>query len=157
MSFPTHQVVCQLLRSGPPKRNDKILLKFMDCTFQSNSDDCGLYTIANAIAEAFGIDPITQEYNTEFMRGHLINCFQQSQMSPFPARTRKSTFADGVRYSPDHKVFCTCQMPEDGQYAICEKCNIWYHPKCEGLSESDIPADDVPWFCKKKKKKKKNV
>ena len=34
----------------------------MDCAYQNNSDDCGLYAIANAVAEAFDIDPTTQEY-----------------------------------------------------------------------------------------------
>ena len=42
MSFPTQQVVCQLLRDGPPKCGHNILLKFMDCAYQNNSDDCGL-------------------------------------------------------------------------------------------------------------------
>ena len=83
MSCPTQQVVCQLLREGPPKRGDKILLKFMDCAYQNNSDDCGLNAIRNAVAEAFGIDPITQEYDTEFMRGHLIHCFEQNEMQLF--------------------------------------------------------------------------
>ena len=91
MSFPTQQVVCQLLRDGPPKRGDKILLKFMDCAYQNNSDDCGLYAIANAVAEAFDIDPTTQEYDTELMRGHLIHCFEQNEMQLFPARSRKSS------------------------------------------------------------------
>ena len=97
MSFPTQQVVCQLLRDGPPKRGDRILLKFMDCTYQNNSDDCGLYAIANAVAEAFGADPTTQEYDTELMHGHSIDCFKQNEMSLFPARTRKSALADDVR------------------------------------------------------------
>ena len=61
-SFPTQHVVCQLLRHGSPKRGDKILLKFMDCVYQNSSDDCGLYAIANAVAEAFGIDRTTQDY-----------------------------------------------------------------------------------------------
>ena len=76
MSFPTQQVVCQLLRDGPPKRCDKILLKFMDCAYQNNSDDCGLCAIAYAVAEAFDIDPTTQEYDTE------CNCFLQEHGSP---------------------------------------------------------------------------
>ena len=49
MSFSTQHVVCQLLRDGPPKRGDKILLKFMDCAYQNNSDDCGLYAIATPL------------------------------------------------------------------------------------------------------------
>ena len=39
MSFPTQQIVGQLLRDGPPKGGDKILLKFMDCAYQNNSDE----------------------------------------------------------------------------------------------------------------------
>ena len=64
MSCPIQQVVCELLRDGPPKRGDKMLLKFMNCAYQNNSDDCGLNAIRNAVAEAFGIDPTTQEYDT---------------------------------------------------------------------------------------------
>ena len=98
MSFPSQQVVCQLFRDGPPKCGDKILLKFMDCAYQNNSDDCGLYAIANAVAEAFGIDPTTQEYDTELMRGHLIHCLEQNELSLFPAKSQESYFAGGVRY-----------------------------------------------------------
>ena len=82
--------MCQLLRDGPPKCGDKILLKFMDYAYQNNSDDCGLYDIANAVARAFGTDPTTQEYNTKFMRGHLIHCLKLNEMSPLPARLRSS-------------------------------------------------------------------
>ena len=78
---------------------DKIFFKFMDCAYQNNSNDCGLYAIANAVAEAFSTDPTTQEYDTELMRGHLIHCLEQNEMSPFLARSRKSSFADGVRHS----------------------------------------------------------
>ena len=159
MSFPTQQVVCQLLRDGPPKRGDKILLKFMDCAYQNNSDDCGLYAIANTVAEAFDIDPTTQEYDTELMRGHLIHCFEQNEMQLFPARSRKSSNIDGVRYSAYLKIFCTCQMPEDGQYVICDKCSIWYHPECEGLESNQIPKSGISYYCKKclnpKRKKKR--
>ena len=45
MSFPTQQVVCQLSRDVSPKWGDKILLKFMDCAYQNNSDDCGLFVL----------------------------------------------------------------------------------------------------------------
>ena len=31
----------------------------------------------------------------------------------------------------------------------CNKCNIWYHGACEGLTESDINniPSDAPWYC----------
>ena len=152
------KVVCQLLRDGPPKRGDKVLLKCMDCSYQNNSDDCGLYAIANAVAEAFGTDPTTQAYGTELMRGHLIHCLEQNEMSLFPARSRESSFAGGVRYSAYLKVFCTFQMPEEGHYFICDKCNIWYHPSCKGLDINEIRANGISYFCKKclNPKRKKN-
>ena len=87
------------MRDGPSKRGDKILLKFMDCAYQNNSDDCGLYAIANGVAEAFDIDPTTQEYDTELMCGHLIHCFERNEMQLFPARSRNSSNIEGVRYS----------------------------------------------------------
>ena len=113
--------------------------KSLGMVYQNNSDDCGLYVIANAVAEAFGIDPTTQEYDTELMRNHLIHCFEQNEMQLFPARSRKTSNIDGVRYSAYLKIFCTCQMPDDGQYVICVKCSIWYHPVCEGLEINQIP------------------
>ena len=51
------------------------------------------------VAEAFGTETTTQEYDTELMRGHLIHCLEQNEISSFPARSQKSSFADGVRYS----------------------------------------------------------
>ena len=39
-------------------------------------------------------------------------------MSPFPARSRKSSFADGVRYSANLKVFCSYQMSECHMFYI---------------------------------------
>ena len=68
-------------------------------------------------------------------------------MSPFPARSRKSSSADGLRYSAYLKVFCSCQM-SDGHYVIYDKCNIWYHPSCEGLDVNEIPESGISYFCK---------
>ena len=48
----------------------------MDCAYENNNAYCGLCAIAmaNSVAEAFGTDPTTQEYDAELMRGYLINC-----------------------------------------------------------------------------------
>ena len=46
----------------------------------------------------------------------------------------------------------------EGHYVICDKCNIWYHPSCEGLDLNEIPESGISYFCKKclnpKRKKK---
>ena len=49
-------------------------------------------------------------------------------------------------------------MPEEGYNIICDKCNIWYHPFCEGLDDKEIPARGISYYCKKcfySKRKKK--
>ena len=81
------------------------LLKCVDCANQNNSDDCGLFVIANAVAETVGTDPNTQEYDTELIRGLLINCLDQNEISLFPGTTRRSKFADGVWYLATRKYF----------------------------------------------------
>jgi len=63
----------------------------MDVALQTNGNDCGLNAIANAIAEASGIDPCTQDYNTELMRGYLIACLEKQYLKPFPCNTRTPT------------------------------------------------------------------
>ena len=50
---------------------------------------------------------------------------------------------NGVRFSAYRKAFCTCQMPEEGQYVIYDKCKIWYHPSCQEREESEIPPDGI--------------
>ena len=132
ISFRVQEAICHLTKKDtPPKKSDKIHLKFMDVAFQTNGNDCGLYAIANAIAEASGIDPCTQDYNTELMRGHLMTCLEKQYLMPFPCNTRIPTHT-GIKYSAFMKVFCSCRMPEEGQYVICSKCGMCWHPKCEG-------------------------
>ena len=66
----------------------------------------------NAVCMAFGTDPTMQEYD----RAHawtfdtLPKTNEQNEMLPFPARSGKSSFADGVRCLAYLKVFCSCEM-----------------------------------------------
>jgi hypothetical protein len=51
---------------------------------QVDVQDCGLFAIANATAIAFGRDPGTETFQQALMRNHLIACFKQKKMEPFP-------------------------------------------------------------------------
>ena len=64
--------------SKPP---DVKLVKFGK---QKGSSDCGLFAIAAATAAAFGQEPSTLKFIQEKMRTHLVTCFQNQKMSPFP-------------------------------------------------------------------------
>ena len=51
---------------------------------QTNSYDCGLFAIANATAIVFGENPIYHHFSVHAMRDHLIKCYENKEMSPFP-------------------------------------------------------------------------
>ena len=58
-------------------------IKMVECQKQCDSNDCGLFSIANATAIANRIDPTTLKYIQGDMRMHLLQCFQQGLMTIF--------------------------------------------------------------------------
>ena len=54
------------------------------CQKQKGEKDCGLFAIAFATAIASGLQPSKQNLDQSAMRIHLVHCFNQKQMSPFP-------------------------------------------------------------------------
>ena len=59
-------------------------IKMVECQKQHGSNDCGLFSIANATAIVNGIDPKKLKYMQGDMRTHLLQCFQQGMMTVFP-------------------------------------------------------------------------
>ena len=51
---------------------------------QLDSQDCGLFTIAIATSLATDGDPAELGYDQAAMRAHLVKCFENSCLSPFP-------------------------------------------------------------------------
>ena len=61
-------------------------VKMVECQKQHGSNDCGLFSIANATAIVNGIDPKKLKYIQSDMRTHLLQCFQQGMMTVFPLK-----------------------------------------------------------------------
>ena len=57
------------------------------CAKQSGGCDCGLYAIAFCTGPAHGFDASTVVFTQQAMRNHLMKCFEQLEMVPFPATT----------------------------------------------------------------------
>ena len=51
---------------------------------QQGGSDCGVFAIATCTALAHGITPL---FKQEKMRQHLVQCFENAKLSPFPALT----------------------------------------------------------------------
>ena len=78
----TKDQICALLCSG----EHCITARLMKVHKQKNMSDCGLLAIAYATSICNGDDVCTIQYASSMkMRGHLVKCFQESKMSPFPS------------------------------------------------------------------------
>ena len=64
------------------------------------------------------------------MRKHLIKCFEQKNIEPFPVikERRMSIYPKTITI----KVYCYCRSVYDGQKMVeCNGvCGEWYHTKC---------------------------
>ena len=58
------------------------MLKMVKTSKQKVVNDCGLFVIAAATALAFDLNPV--QFDQNIMREHLIKCFEERKMSPFP-------------------------------------------------------------------------
>ena len=88
---------------------------------QRKSNNCGLFSIAAAVHVANGDDVSSITFDESQMRSHLITCFEEGKLSPFP----KSTAAvERVRLS--HIVIpvnCECRMPDSKEEMVaCDGC-----------------------------------
>ena len=61
---------------------DKPKLTMSKMSQQKGSNDCGVFAIAAATALAFGLVPIPLQQS--LMREHLLKCFEDNAMTPFP-------------------------------------------------------------------------
>ena len=56
---------------------------------QRGVNDCGVFSIANAVQLAKKCDPVKINYIQWKMRSHLIKCFSQSKLTSFPSQHNK--------------------------------------------------------------------
>ena len=66
-----------------------IKLEVMECHQQMGLNDCGLFSIANALAACLGEDPTTIIWDQTKMRDHLRKCFRQGYLENFPVVRRR--------------------------------------------------------------------
>ena len=59
-------------------------IKMVEYQKQCGSNDCGLFSIANATAIANDIDPMNLKYIQSDIRMHLLQRFRQGLMTVFP-------------------------------------------------------------------------
>ena len=65
---------------------DSIVLEYIKMQEQSGASDCGLFVIATATAICNGQDLCMMEFDQFLLRKHLLQCFQNGAVLPFPSQ-----------------------------------------------------------------------
>ena len=128
ISSHTKQQVASLMNTRSSK--SELNVNIMDIHMQSGTNDCGMFAIANATANAtaivHGISPGSQAYKQEDMRTHLAKCLIDGKLTPFPLVKRRRC-KNQVKSSQYVKLYCICRMPEDPKLKMIE-CTNCKHP-----------------------------
>ena len=122
--------------------SSQILLHLERVQMQSNSVDCGVYAIAFLTDLCYGKDPASCRYASTEICNHLVTCFENGHMTPFPSTStvkKKKTLMKQVT------VYCQCRLPyvlehmkNPGNEVVdmvqCFICDNLYHSSCVNLS-----------------------
>jgi hypothetical protein len=121
---------------------------------QKGSSDCGLFCIANAVALANGIDPLTVSWCQNSMREHLCQCFEQKKIKMFPHDVKQAPSMP-VQSHYVVSIYCICLKHVPGSQMVhCSVCNNWFHhghpQNCTGYftaEQAAALATDAPFIC----------
>ena len=144
VSTDTMRVIASLMFSSAPK----LVIRMMDVMKQTNSSDCGVLSIAFAYDLCSGVDPCRVRYDHKLIRGHLLKCLEDCNLSRFPiASARRST---RVKCIQKVDLYCSCRLPEEvgDEMAECDLCKQWFHKHCMDIPQEVFSGLNVPWTCK---------
>ena len=114
---------------------------------QPNSDDCGLFSIANAMAIINEQEPELLNYDVDMMRRHLAGCLEDEMIKHFPAKKR--SIRKMTRKTETMGIYCVCRMPEEAgkRMICCDSCKEWHHENCVFIPKEAWENDDYVWNC----------
>ena len=118
---------------------------------QKNGYDCDLFAIANLLEfvanryDGLQDGRLGFEFIQREMQKHLVKCFSQRHIEPFPKRKLTATKMIDV-VSVDIDLLCSCSIPDVtglGPWIACDYCDNWFLQECEGIDGGKIPKKSV--------------
>lgn len=128
-----------------------VTIDVMNTCRQAVKGNCGLFAVACAETILSGKDPCNVVYEESVMRQHLINCFSDCHLTPFPITNYKTNRRQIVR-SKTYPLYCLCRSvyTRSSTMIQCNSCREWFHQVCVGMR--DISFDtysqpEQPYLC----------
>ena len=136
----------QVIASIVDTKASDLQMLMMDVQRQTNGNDCGLFSIANAITLCLGLNPCDFNYRIPLMRSHLMKCLENREMKMFPLTvqgSRKRKKKSCIKSTITTDLFCVCRMPDTHtMYVYCDECGIEFHPACIDLTDDEAKVMD---------------
>ncbi|XP_065656055.1 uncharacterized protein LOC136081804 isoform X1 [Hydra vulgaris] len=125
-------------------------IQFKDFQKQSGGLDCGLFAIAVATDLCYNHDPSIKCYKQELMRDHLLKCFSDNHLTPFPIET--SERKEKKQSKPINlPLYCICRLPDNKEEKMvkCDNCKEWFHVSCLSIPKTIFENSDhsLHWHC----------
>ena len=98
---------------------------------QVGGSDCGVFSIAFAVALCFGLNPAKLIFNQEKMREHLLYCILEQKFNNFPFSIN-TNWKKKKTVTVKETIFCICRALYDSEMIQCRSCTEWYHLRCTG-------------------------
>lgn len=118
--------------------SDEITVQVQPVTQQSNGVDCGVYSIAFAVAG-------------ERDRNHLWHCLHNERIEMFPTTMVSKSLTDspGPIANVKLKIYCTCRLPYSSKDDMveCVSCSKWYHKDCQQVPDRVFRRKNMLWKC----------
>jgi hypothetical protein len=126
-------------------------INVMNSCKQTKRGNCGLFAIAFAETILSGKDPCNVVYDEDCMRPHLITCFIEGVIRPFPVRMFKTSRRQIVR-TQSMPLLCICRTVNVRSKPMvqCHRCKEWFHSSCLNIDDpclADFKKPEVQFVC----------
>jgi hypothetical protein len=114
------------------KAGKSLRIHFTEILKQTDFSSCGVHAIANAqYIAAYRRVPNDVRYKHNRMRSHLLECFEGSKFTDFPAsKIPAKLVQDVVRVKDLDPTHCFCGL---APMLACDSCTTWIHFPCAGF------------------------
>ena len=101
---------------------------------QSGTSDCGLFAIATATAICNGQDLCMLEFDQFLMWKHLLQCFQNGAVLPFPSQSIAARKPKVLKKEVVEYTVIVGSRIQVRKMVQCDGCQKWFH--CDRLHVS---------------------